>query len=138
MATVSLPRRHRSTTRISPAQLAELRGMLLEQQAFRIEQLAHLTATHGSGDGATGLVPGDAVGGAGAGGGTSDGAYAEITDSLTAGARTALRDVRAALARMAAGRYGRCTHCDAALTLERLEILPQVALCVPCQRSAAG
>jgi DnaK suppressor protein len=128
MATVSLPRRHRSTTRISSTQLAELRGMLLEQQAFRVEQLDQLTAPHRVAAGASASA---------IGGGTDGGAYAEIADSLTAGARTALHEVRAALARMAAGRYGRCTQCDAALTVERLEILPQVALCVPCQRSVS-
>jgi RNA polymerase-binding transcription factor DksA len=33
------------------------------------------------------------------------------------------------------GHYGRCTHCDATIPLERLEILPAVALCMTCQRA---
>jgi RNA polymerase-binding transcription factor DksA len=35
---------------------------------------------------------------------------------------------------MRSGRYGRCVHCEATIPLERLEILPAVALCMTCQR----
>ena len=46
----------------------------------------------------------------------------------------ALADIEAALNRMRLGCYGRCPSCDIAIELERLEILPMVALCMPCQR----
>jgi RNA polymerase-binding transcription factor DksA len=36
------------------------------------------------------------------------------------------------------GRYGRCVTCDAEIGAERLEILPQTAYCMACQRSATG
>lgn len=94
-----------------------LRGLLEEQRGFRIEQLAAL-AQPGS--------PGPF--------GSTDG---EIVASLVAGARAALRDVQNALWRIEAGTYGCCTHCSSPLALSRLEILPQVAFCVPCQRDVA-
>lgn len=33
------------------------------------------------------------------------------------------------------GTYGRCVRCGAAVAVERLEILPAVALCMTCQRA---
>jgi DnaK suppressor protein len=49
--------------------------------------------------------------------------------------RTALAAIEAALARLDAGTYGRCVHCDSAIAPERLEALPSAALCIECQRS---
>jgi RNA polymerase-binding transcription factor DksA len=46
----------------------------------------------------------------------------------------ALRDIEDALARMDAGRYGSCVACGGPVEIERLEILPQVARCMACQR----
>lgn len=102
-------------------QQADLRGMLEQQRAFRIEQLIQL-----HGPGAQGKLhrPLDDV-------------DQEIVASLAEGARAALRDVQNALWRMDEGRYGRCTCCHDPIGLERLEILPQVALCMPCQRASA-
>jgi DnaK suppressor protein len=56
---------------------------------------------------------------------------------LAAGARVALRDVRGALYRMDTGTYGRCTDCGTTVPLERLEVLPQVGLCLACSRRTA-
>lgn len=97
--------------------LPALRMALLQQRRFRIEQLAELRNT----------VPVDEV-------------QVEVTETLRRGARTALAYIEAALQRMDRGSYGRCVHCDAAIPLERLEILPAVALCMSCQRAqdAAG
>jgi uncharacterized protein (DUF302 family) len=47
-----------------------------------------------------------------------------------------LRDVEAALARLADGTFGTCTDCGAAIALERLERVPEAARCVPCQQRA--
>jgi DnaK suppressor protein len=44
--------------------------------------------------------------------------------------------VDAALARLAAGTYGRCTSCGNPIAPERLEALPWAALCIDCQRAA--
>jgi RNA polymerase-binding transcription factor DksA len=35
---------------------------------------------------------------------------------------------------MERGTYGRCTICGTAITIERLEILPQTARCITCER----
>ena len=88
--------------------------MLEEQREFRLEQLREL---HEPG-------PGRPLG-------STD---PEIFRSLVAGAREALRDVQAALWRMDDGRYGRCVSCSGAVEVQRLEILPQTARCLACQR----
>ena len=48
--------------------------------------------------------------------------------------RSALQTIDAALARLEAGTYGRCTACGARIAPERLEALPSAALCIACQR----
>lgn len=101
--------------RPSEAQEAVLRGMLEQQRRFRLEQLTQL---HRPG------APGPL--------GTAD---REIRTSLARGARAALHDVQSALWRMDEGRYGLCTDCEQPVGVERLEILPQVALCMSCQRA---
>jgi DnaK suppressor protein len=101
-----------STTVLTDAQLSMLRGMLEEQRRFRIEQLAtepQLARTA---------------------------ADQEVQETILHGARLALREVESALTRLAEARYGRCAQCDTMLPIERLEVLPQATLCMPCQRSA--
>jgi DnaK suppressor protein len=39
---------------------------------------------------------------------------------------------------MDAGRYGTCSDCAGPVEPSRLEILPQVARCVPCERVAGA
>lgn len=101
---------------LTAAQLAVLRAMLIEQRAFRIDQLTQLHRAR----------PGDPL---------SD-PDPEIERSLSAGALAALRDVERALWRIEEGTYGHCVDCDAWLPLERLEILPQTARCLSCQGPA--
>ena len=102
-------------TSLTQSQLAALRGMLEQQRRFRLDQLDQLQRA-------------DKLS-------SSSGAEREISDSLAVGARTALRDVLDALQRMDDGRYGLCRRCTTPLAIERLEVLPQVSLCMPCQRS---
>lgn len=97
---------------------ASLRAMLEEQRAFRVEQLIALAD------------PGTP--------GRYGSSHAEITTTLTRGARRALHDVQSALWRMDDGTYGDCTSCGRPVEAARLEILPQAALCMPCQRAAAA
>lgn len=47
-----------------------------------------------------------------------------------------LAAIDAALARLDAGTYGRCTSCHKPVAPERLEALPWAALCIDCQRAA--
>jgi DnaK suppressor protein len=107
------------TSRTFPAaQLAQLRAMLEEQRDFRLDQLAALRrpqVRHRLGGGSR-----------------------EISVVLTVGAENALNDVAAALRRMDEGTYGRCARCSATIGIERLEILPQAAICMMCQRSESA
>jgi RNA polymerase-binding transcription factor DksA len=92
--------------------------MLLEQQRrFRLEQLTHL--------GHDGALR------------SADPGVREVAESLLAGARAALREVRDALRQIDAGQYGTCRDCHAPLDSDRLEVLPQVTRCIACQREAA-
>jgi RNA polymerase-binding transcription factor DksA len=98
---------------LTPELLALLTSLLREQQQFRQEQIMAL-ADPASGE---------------------SGTDAEVNSVLRRGAFAALAEIDAALARMARGTYGRCTACGADITLERLEAIPQTALCVTCGRT---
>ncbi len=103
---------------VTQDEIAVLHAMLEQQRDFRIEQLAqlHRPGPHGP------LSS------------TDD----EVFRSLSSGARAALRDVQAALWRIEEGRYGVCTSCAAPVEFGRLEILPQVARCMSCERHDAA
>jgi DnaK suppressor protein len=103
---------------LSADHLAVLRTLLEQQREFRLEQLAQLH------------VPGPL--------GPLSSTDPEIFRSLVSGARTALREVQGALWRMDEGLYGRCVRCGEPIGVERLEILPQTALCMRCQRGPTG
>lgn len=92
--------------------LPALRTALLQQRRFRIDQLSALRT-------APPAAP----------------AQEEVTETLRRGAQVALAGIEAALHRMDRGHYGSCVRCTAAIPLERLEILPAVALCMTCQRA---
>jgi DnaK suppressor protein len=49
-------------------------------------------------------------------------------------ARARLADVDAALARAAAGNYGRCAECGRPIAPERLAARPQARTCIDCAR----
>ena len=117
MPTPDLPQPHLPDPGLA-AHLPTLRAMLEEQRRFRIEQLVDL---------------------AGAGHCTrEDDARREVASTLTTGARRALADIEAALARMRTGRYGVCLGCDEPIGADRLSVIPQAALCVECQRRTEG
>lgn len=103
--------RNASAVTAVPAHLAGLRTQLEEQRQFRLDQLADLRRADPH-------------------------RTREVSDVLALGARAALRDVLAALDRMAVGTYGQCVRCGTTLPLERLEVLPQVAHCLACARNA--
>src|SRR3954471_7118814 len=99
-------------------ELATLRMKLLEQRAFRREQLSAIRRSagpkhSGSGDGS---------------------ALAEVQDHLAVAARIVLADVEAALDRIATGHYGRCHRCRGAVEVQRLRICPQCVYCGECHR----
>jgi len=47
-----------------------------------------------------------------------------------------LRNVRAALGRMADGSYGVCLHCEEDISPKRLNAVPWTAYCIKCQEAA--
>jgi DnaK suppressor protein len=49
---------------------------------------------------------------------------------------TMLRNVRAALRRMADGSYGVCMHCDEEIKPKRLQAVPWTMYCIRCQEAA--
>ena len=54
--------------------------------------------------------------------------------TLHAAGASSISKPEGALWRMEDGHYGRCVTCDGPVELERLEILPQTAQCMACQR----
>ena len=59
---------------------------------------------------------------------------AEVTlSALEEHERQEMAEIRAALARIDAGRYGICDACGAAISAARLEALPMARRCVRCQ-----
>lgn len=47
-----------------------------------------------------------------------------------------LREVRAALDRIAGGTYGICAHCEEEINEKRLKAVPWAILCIACQEQA--
>lgn len=52
--------------------------------------------------------------------------------------RFVLAEIEAALARLAAGRFGWCAYCGAAITEARLAEIPQARCCPPCEAGLTG
>jgi DnaK suppressor protein len=57
----------------------------------------------------------------------------ELDMTLEENVRELLGDVRAALARIEAGTYGRCERCSAEIPAERMEAAPTASLCITCK-----
>jgi DnaK suppressor protein len=106
-------------TRLSPEDLAVLRDNLLEQRAFREEQLRQITTVPTRADERRRR---------------RSAAQTEVRGQLAASARMVLADVEAALDRMAEGRYGSCHLCRRPIARERLTIVPQARYCARCQQ----
>jgi DnaK suppressor protein len=97
--------------------LSDLRAALHQQRRFRVEQLDELTAA------AADTPP------------TADEPRTEVAHAVRAAATAALTEIDAALHRLEHGGYGVCKRCEAAIPLERMEILPMARLCMPCQHA---
>lgn len=82
---------------------------LHDERRFRLEQLAVLEAEPPSGR-----------------------RHESVNQALRMAAAAILREIDAALARMDEGRYGLCVSCSQPLPAGRLDVLPMVALCMPC------
>jgi DnaK suppressor protein len=63
-----------------------------------------------------------------------DQARHDVTVAMMVNERQRLEQVNAALARLDAGRFGRCEECGRIIPRERLKALPFTPHCVPCAR----
>jgi RNA polymerase-binding protein DksA len=58
----------------------------------------------------------------------------ELDETLEDNAEAIVREIDAALARLAEGTYGRCTRCGQQIPEGRLDAVPYATLCVTCKR----
>jgi DnaK suppressor protein len=99
----------------NPELLATATATLAAQRSFRIEQLLELGSSS----------PDPAV----------DPGRAQVHVALRDAARSALRDIDAALRRIQQGSYGRCPNCGDTMSTDRLRDLPMAPKCGRCQRA---
>ena len=59
-----------------------------------------------------------------------------VAYQTVASTRMVVEQITAALNRLDAGTYGRCTRCGGPIALARLEVLPHAAACIECQSHA--
>ena len=104
----------RHTPHLSSVQLQALRQELQDQLERRTRQLRDLRVEAQDGNGA-------------------DDTWQELLVSVAAADRT-VTELTQALDRLAAGSYGRCSHCETGIPYERLKIRPLAHLCINCQR----
>jgi len=102
---------------LGDADLVALRASLQDHRQFRHQQLRDIA--RGGTEGAAGV---------------GSPAHIEVSQKLAAAARTALAATEAALARMNTGRYGRCSRCGHAISLQLLWSYPQAAYCTHCHQ----
>lgn len=58
----------------------------------------------------------------------------EIDDTLEENSEHVLTEIDQALARIEAGTYGTCAHCEKEIAPERLEAIPYATQCIDCKR----
>ncbi|MFE4675611.1 TraR/DksA family transcriptional regulator [Streptomyces sp. NPDC056721] len=105
---------------LTPEDLAALRQGLLEQRAFRQEQLREFDRAS--------PARADRVAHRRAA------SQLEVHVKLATSARMVLADVEAALERLETGQYGGCELCRWPIPLQRLRIVPQARYCARCQQ----
>lgn len=99
--------------------IMDARRMLLEQRAFRIDQLNRLDI----------IAPGARFDG------RADAARNEVVATLRETAHLVLTLVDAALHRIEQGSFGHCQRCGHLMSLERLAALPTSTWCGSCQHA---
>lgn len=58
----------------------------------------------------------------------------EVLEQLGQGGQAEIRQIKAAVSRIAAGDYGLCTRCGAQIAEARLDALPATPLCQECAK----
>ncbi|WP_433124412.1 TraR/DksA family transcriptional regulator [Micromonospora sp. CA-240977] len=97
--------------------LADLRASLADDFATQTARLRELTELNAD---------------------TGDPGEAHNHAALLAVTRRHLEQITGALSRIADGSYGACERCRESIPAERLEVLPHVRFCVPCQEKHKG
>jgi RNA polymerase-binding transcription factor DksA len=64
--------------------------------------------------------------------------YEAAPEPLPESVRQELREIDAALGRIADGRYGACLACGGPMGLQRLRALPEARYCLSCSGQATG
>ncbi|MEV0291478.1 TraR/DksA C4-type zinc finger protein [Kribbella sp. NPDC050820] len=106
---------------LGDADLRKLRATLQEHRRFRLQQLGEIAGGSSLGASGAGSTP-----------------HIEVSRKLAVAARAALEEIEVALAKMDAGRYGRCSRCGRAISLQLLWSYPQAPYCTPCHRVMRG
>ncbi|MEU8179327.1 TraR/DksA C4-type zinc finger protein [Micromonospora sp. NPDC049044] len=97
--------------------LADLRASLADEFATQTARLRELTELNAD---------------------TGDPGEAHNRAALLVATRRHLEQITGALSRIADGTYGVCERCGERIPAERLEVLPHVRCCVPCQEKQKG
>ncbi len=105
----TLTRERLIETREVPREHRDRHRRLLTERTFRLEQLVDLEAEEAPSE-----------------------RHESVRLALRMAGATALAEIDGALARLAEGAYGRCLTCHCPIADERLDTLPQAALCTSC------
>lgn len=105
------------------ASLAELRAAAIRAARNRDEALSGVVAARGDPAGADDEHDPE--------GATLSAEWSRL-EGLRIGARREIEEIDAALARLAAGRFGRCAGCGKAIPVARLRARPIATTCVAC------
>lgn len=65
-----------------------------------------------------------------------DAAQDEISSQLAEVESRELGSIEKALARITAGNYGKCEHCEKSIPMARLNALPYATMCIECQQAS--
>ena len=111
-------RNHRASSALPAEFVWDARLRLLDQRAFRIDQLNRLDTTSDTNPDVE-----------------ADPARAEIEATLREAAHLVLAWIDAALRRIEHGNYGHCQRCGDLMSLDRLTALPMATWCGSCQHT---
>jgi|SRR5450432_1433279 len=113
---------------LHPAALPRWRALLGLRWQERLERVTELSLAYYAGR--------EAAADLGSGRDARVAALRRASDALNRSVteRLALAEIEAALGRLAAGRFGWCQQCGAAITTERLAEIPQARYCPACDR----
>ncbi len=115
----------------APFDIDAARARLLAERAELVRTLAEV-------DGHATAPPSDVPDGIGETEHLVHAEQTELSHRVGVLTRTALDELDAALARIDAGTYGRCSGCGDAIPAERLEAIPAAESCVSCQSTRKG